>query len=233
MPRHYRVVVPKQLWVNNALKLQFAQTTQIAQFILCYVLSQYEEYTLARRLPDLQNLNGNPLDEDNQLSNEFGGNWDRPPKTVIDERRREMEFMINSIPAGALSGGHVQMDPSDNRTWIYSDDPELADFARNVLGYDEDSLTSLSNSEKLVLHQAAEQELSQITAQSLRKEAQEAKRIEKVANDLWPEYVLFSPEMAADPDGARAAMERLIATSPLTKSQLADLAEKHRNASWK
>ena len=177
------------------------------------------------KLPDLHNLSGDP----EHL------NFSRADPRRIEQKRQEHTEMIESLPAGSLSGGEVIPDISDPGTWYAfansedEGDRKLARFAEEYLGVSaENANEGLSRREKDALYKASEQELNGITAESLRKQDREDARFNKAAEIMWPEYVLKFPEAAADPQGAQEAISRLIEGSSLDRGQLAQLAEDPR-----
>lgn len=157
---------------------------------------------------------------------------------VRDAVRAEHDALIDALPAGSL-GRVGAFDPSDNRTWIYSEDPELRAYAKDFLGYDEHSQVGLTTSEKRILKEQSRLEIDGgyvgdspvnrhyregITPEAVQRAKKDDRDFAEAARDLWPFALVTYPTMAQNPQLAREALQRLLAATPLPKAELTKLA---------
>ncbi|MDR6634214.1 hypothetical protein J2X72_003014 [Phyllobacterium sp. 1468] len=181
------------------------------------------------KLPDIHQLSGDPFDRNE-------GFIDRPDPRRIDEEIEKRHALINSLPAGSISGGQLKYDPEDRSTHWMSPDPEERRFAKEFFGVmgpnDEDNPNrgslmneGLSKAEKKVLYEAADREVAAMDAKHFRDVDRDEAGFQDQAATLFPQYALDWPELAADTANAKAAFARLVSSSGLTKRDLITLAE--------
>lgn len=188
--------------------------------------------------------------------------WYEHPKELEKSKRQQAELeeryaLVDSLEAGAISGGQIVYDAADVSTHWLSPSKEERDFAKDFYGVmapeDPDNANpgslyneGLSRSEKNALKDLAHLEVFggwvpepgvddgfnkggvHKPPRDFFREDKEHAALAKEAATLWPEFAMSYPDLAADQVGAMAAMQRMIATSGLSKADMKTLAQSDR-----
>lgn len=170
--------------------------------------------------PELYELNGDPFAPQDY-------NDDRPDPTWRTEQLRELDRLVNSVPAGGLSGGRRLVDDGDVSTWRYSDDPEQRRWFKELYGEPLDENEGLSNAEKRALYEMGRQQIERTTQRDIDRAAKQATRFGKAMDKLWREFRFQYPDDAKDWHGVQAAAQRLAAESGMSQNDLTALANEH------